>query len=269
MIKIRTTFSLIIFCFLFSVFAFAQDNTTINIPNEIREEAILFLKAVEKGNPEEIHSHFDVELKREADIDKTKTLSADLKKAIGKIDKVQFISGEYHENEGGIFSFLYDIETNGRKLKYSVHLKKTDSGIFIRGFNFSSDPTSPASNRGITILHLIVASFFCLCIAIQLWCVIYFARKKGIKKRWLYIILSFIGFPAGIGINWITGAFNINLGFNIPAVGISWPFENLSMWSMNVYFPIGVIFLIKEMARKKAIGEPTPLGAEETNKISS
>ena len=255
--KPHKIFSLIAFSCLFSVIAFAQDSSITNIPGEIQEEAVNFLEMVAKGNPEEIYSRFDLELKKEADIEKTKTIISELKRTIGTINKVELINSEYQEDEGGIYSLVYDVETNGIKLRYTVHVKQTGKGIFVRGFNFDSQPSSSTSKQvnrqGINILHFIVGFLFVLCIAVQLWCVIYFVKKKGLKKKWLYIILSFLGFPCGIGINWLTGAFSVSFGVNIPAVAISWPLDSPGMWLMTVYFPFGVIFLIKEMAKKKVV----------------
>lgn len=162
----------------------------------------------------------------------------------GRIDKIELLKSQYTEQEGGIYSFIYLIETKGEKIEYSIHLKKTELGIFIRGFNFKITITT------ITPLHIIVGTLFTVCIVIQLWCVIYFTRKKSLKRKWLYIISSFLGFPAGVGINWATGAFILRFGFNIPAVGISWPLNQPGVFIVSVFFPIGLVLLIIENNKK-------------------
>lgn len=100
--------------------------------------------------------------------------------------------------------------------------------------------------NGISIFHIFIALLFIVCIILQLWCVIYFARKKDLKRKWIYIILSFLGFPLGIGIIWATGSISIGIGFKIPAVGFTRPLNEPELWSIFAYFPFGIIFLIKE-----------------------
>lgn len=256
--------------FIFIVTIFSQNNRAATIPSEIQKESVNFLELIARGTPEEIYPHFDSELKREIDIEKTRTLISNIKKVIGAIDKMELIRSEYSEDKECLYSFLYDIETNGRKLRYEVNLKQTNDGIFVRGFTISSNRFSSDSKQpykqGITILHLIVVSLFVICIFIQIWCVIYFLRNKELKYRWLYIILSFFGFPFGIGINWVTGGLIFYSGFKIPAVAISWPAGNPGMWSIIVCFPFGVIFLIKEMLKKKSVKVSKTFVAEEIEK---
>ncbi len=105
----------------------------------------------------------------------------------------------------------------------------------------------------ISIYHIVIASLFVLCTVVQLWCAIYFFKKKDLNKKWLYIISSFLGFPVGLHIIWATGALSLGIGIKIPAVLISVPFNAPGMWSMGVYFPVGLIFLIKEKKKDQRL----------------
>ena len=220
----------------FASIGYANTNDIAKISEKLQPEALKFLYLIKGGSTEQILPYLDDALKNELDAPKIDTVTAEIKKILGKIEKVELINSQYHKKEGGIYSFIYNIETKSNDIEYSVHLKQTDTGIYVRGFNFKINQSLPVSKSAVTSLHIFVSVLFGVCIIIQIWCAVYFARKKNLKRKWLYILLSFIGFPAGLGINWVTGDFIVHLGFKIPAVAISWPVNQPGVWSMAVFF---------------------------------
>lgn len=250
---LKISFTFIAFCIFIVPTGFANNNDSAKISSELQQEALKFLDLIMGGTPNQIITHLDDALKTEVDTPKISVMTTEIRKILGEIEKIELIKSQYYEEEGGIYSFIYNIETKGIKIEYSVNLKQTDTGVYVRGFNFRTIQSSSGSKTVITSLHILVGVLFAVCTIIQIWCAIYFARKKQLKRKWLYILLSFIGFPAGLGINWVTGDFIIHFGFKIPAVAISWPVNQPELWSMAVFFPIGLFFLIIEMNKSEKV----------------
>lgn len=234
------------------------------IPQDIYQEALNFYENIQKNSAEVTYSNFDEMLKKEVELEQVKDLTAKLKDFINGAYSIDLKKAEFHETERGVYTLLFQVETDKAKIEYIVSLKKNDKGIFIRGFNFKSLPVSQPNTsfsfKNAKSTHYIVFISFILCIIAQIWCLVFFIRKKKLKRKWLYIILSFIGFPCGIGIQWATGAFSLSFGFKIPAVSISMPLHAPGMWTMFVFFPIGIIAML--MVRSKDIDQYIPVNPQ-------
>ena len=242
--------------FIFGLLLITQSaNAGIEKIDEVELQAKKTLNLFLDGNPEAIYSQFDPILKNEVPFSDFKNLMLQIEKELDKIENMELLKSQYSENEGGIYSYVYNIVINGNKMEYSIHLKESDSKFHIRGFNFKIDP-STSIQQGISPLHIIVATLFGACILVQILCVIFFVKRKNLKRKWLYIIASFVGFPFGIGINWATGAFVFRFGFNIPAVSVSWPMNQPGVFLMSVFFPIGILLWLR--VRSKKVDLPTP-----------
>ena len=74
-------------------------------------------------------------------------------------------------------------------------------------------------------------------------CILFYIRFKP-KRKWFYIIISLIGAPIGVKINWSTLVYAISFGFNIPAVGWGIMKSSGKTFDIRIFFPLGLLFLI-------------------------
>lgn len=250
-----------IICFLFAFLCFnlsvfTEELKKDQIPDDLLQKAKEFYEMIVIGNPEQIYAQFDEKLKNEVTIDQLKTLLSKI--PIFKVinySNYKFKEAEYLIDEGGIYVLLFHAKANGQSLAYLISLRKQENSIFVRGFNLTSIPLNAPphlfSLENARPIHFITFISFFLCIAIQIGCCLYFIRRKSLKKKWLYIVISFLGFPIGFTVVWITGALSINFGFKIPAVALSKPLVASGLWAVTVFFPVGLIVAFVEKARSK------------------
>lgn len=225
-----------------------------DVPKTYQDKAIDFLNALSSKPAEEIYSYFDNELRREASLNDIQSIVQKLREITYDIQTIDIFDTEENVRGPHTYGLIYHIESGDILLEYTVHLIQRNNEIFIRGFNIRSIPRRPPklfSFRYASALHYVVFIAFVSCIIIQVSCFFVFILKKGLKRKWLYIITALIGCPIGIGINWITGAFSLGFGFYIPAVRISWSLSDPNIASVSAYFPLGLIFLIKIMVSNR------------------
>ncbi len=271
--KLKVSLLLILLICLFNTNGLTKNKSNVDIPEEIQQKAMIFLDALRNESPDKIYSYFDTSLKEKSDIPKVSAMLPAIRKLFGEIEKSELVECKYYKDTHVTYSLVYNIETKGTKIEYSVFLKQTDSGIFVRGFNFKTNdlsplppppppPPLPTDKMIITPAHALIGLLFAACIIIQIWCIIFFVRMKNYKWKWMYVLLSLIGFPGGIGINWTTGAYILSFGFKVPAVAVSWPADQSGAMSIAVFFPIGLIFLIIEMIKMKRVKIDEPSDTE-------
>ena len=260
---ILVSFAFILF---WSLNAHSNELKKSEIPKDIYQEALSFYENIQKDSAEVTYSNFDDILKNEVELEQVKALTQQLKVFIKGEYRLDLKKAEFHDAEGGVYALLFHVDTDLGKIEYIVSLKRGTKGILIRGFNFKSLP--PDGSTGSFIFknakptHYFVLVSFILCIIAQIYCLVFFMRQKKLKRKWLYVISSLIGFPFGVGIQWATGTFALSLGFKIPAVAISSPIDAPAMWTMSVFFPIGLITMMIVKSRDR---EQYALVEEKTN----
>ena len=131
-------------------------------------------------------SHFDSALQKEVAQSEFEKLLPGLKQLVGHVRSVTISNAEYIEDEGGLYSLLYNIKTNDKDLQYYVHLKNKSNGISVRRFNISIQDKDP--NRGFTFLHFIVVTMFIICILAQIYSLVFFIRAKKYKIKVAYTL---------------------------------------------------------------------------------
>lgn len=202
-----------------------------------------FIHALFHNSSERVYAFFDQGLK-ETTSEQLDTTVKQIRTVLPSEAKISLYKKIQYPDQDNSIGFIYDISDGNRVYELSISMVRRAGECYVDGFHIRIKPRKLFNLSGASLLHYLILILFTACIVVQIFCFLFFITRKNLSKKWLYALSSFIGFPFGIGMNWTTGVFIFRIGFNVPAVVISAPVTNLDMWTVSVFFPLGLFFMI-------------------------
>jgi hypothetical protein len=126
-------------------------------------------------------------------------------------------------------------------------------------------PAQLAANRftapGKSPLQYIFLLIAVLSPAAMIWALVKVIRTKGLRRKWLWGILAFIGL-CQLQMNWTTGQIGFNpISIQIIGFGIAKTFNPLAPWVVSLTLPVGAILILTGLwanPKRAKLNPPAP-----------
>ncbi|HTL48335.1 MAG TPA: hypothetical protein VL688_09800 [Verrucomicrobiae bacterium] len=211
-----------------------------------------FVEELLNGPENVIYAFVDPEVKATTSEDAILDTVQQIKKLIPKVDSIHYLRAYQNAERKDLVAFEYEVASGNSAYTVTVVLKQKDENHFtVAGFHTTMKPRKLTDTKGATPFHFVMILLAAACVLATLASLGYFATRRNDPKKWVYAAGSLIGFPVGLGLNWTTGAILLRLGFNIPPVSFSAPAQHPGMWTITVFFPLGLFFMIWHMRKSK------------------
>lgn len=219
------------------------------LPKGIEERCDRIVKEIPTRRAEDLYAEFDEEVKKTIPLDQAKSFISEIKKILAGSQHIRFSRANYYAQDN-VYTLVYDVEADKKIFEFTLGLKQRGEKYFIRAFHLADKPRPLWNLKEAPPRHYLVAGLFFLVILLQFVSFFYFLFRKHLKRKILYILASLLGFPVGLAMNWTSGLFALKVGFNIPAVGLSAPADYPSVWTVIVFFPLGLYFMLRDLNRR-------------------
>lgn len=166
---------------------------------------------------------------------KAKGLSRSIRKTLA--------SGETLETQE-----LYEV--GARKVVVAAMLRRADTsqpwkvqGFHVRVLTPTELKVNAFTFEGKTPLHFGFLAATVLAPALMIAAIVKVVRRKGLRRKWLWIILALAG-AATFQMNWTTGAVAVNLTLQLIGAGVMTTAPGLTPWILTFTLPIGAILIL-------------------------
>jgi len=155
-----------------------------------------------------------------------------------------------NQKSSKVYTTDYEFKYDNWYYAFSISVLELDNNLSVIGFNANKfikpiEEINSFSFSNVGLVHIIFIIIVVTIIGFIIFSVINIV-KSAVKKKWLWILISLIGF-CGLSFNWTTGDINFQF-FTIKILGIGFSKSGVaSPWFLSLTVPIGaIIYWIKK-----------------------